>query len=78
MKRLDTLKEGRSFVAVARHYGVNKSTLRYIKKDEANIRNTAAITVCTEAKRVATQLNEKIVKMEAELVLWITHCRKKT
>ena len=41
VKLLDMLKEGRSFAAVARHYGVNESTVRCIKKDEANIRKTA-------------------------------------
>ena len=66
---LDMLKEGRSFAAVARHYGVNESTVRYVKKDEANIRKTAAITVTTEAERVATPRNEKIVKMEAALAV---------
>ena len=52
VKLLDILKEGRSFVVVARRYGVNESTVRYIKKDEANSRKTAVITVSTEAKRV--------------------------
>ena len=74
VKLLDMLKEGKSFAAVARHYGVNESTVRYIKKDEANIRKTAAITVSTEAERVATPRNERIVKMEAALALWITDC----
>ena len=78
VKLLVMLKEGRRFAAVVRHYGVNESTVRYIKKDEANIRKTAAITVTTEAKRVATPRNEKIVKMEAALALWIMDCRKKT
>ena len=71
------LKEGGSFVVVVRHYGVNESTVRYIKKDEANICKTAAITVSTEAKRVATPRNKKIVTMEAVLALWITDCWKK-
>ena len=45
VKLLDMLKKGRSFGV----NGVNESTVRYIKKDEANIRKTAAITVSTEA-----------------------------
>ena len=77
VKLLDMLKEGRSFAAVARHYGMNESTVRYIKKDEANIRKTAAKTMSTEAKRVPTPRNERIVKMEAALDLWITDRRNK-
>ena len=49
VKLLDMLKEGRSFATLAHHYGVNESIVRYIKKNEANIRKTAAITVSTEA-----------------------------
>uniref|UniRef100_A0A8C6MJZ7 DDE-1 domain-containing protein n=1 Tax=Nothobranchius furzeri TaxID=105023 RepID=A0A8C6MJZ7_NOTFU len=49
---LDMLNEGRSYTAVARHFGVNESTVRYIKKDEAKIRKTASITISKSAKRV--------------------------
>ena len=69
VKVLDMLKEGRSFAALAHHYEVIESTVHYIKKDEANIRKTAAITMSTEAKCVATPRNERIVKMEAALAL---------
>uniref|UniRef100_A0A672Z0S3 HTH psq-type domain-containing protein n=1 Tax=Sphaeramia orbicularis TaxID=375764 RepID=A0A672Z0S3_9TELE len=31
---LDTLKEGRSSAAVGRHYRINESSVRYIKKEE--------------------------------------------
>ena len=41
VKLLDMLKEGRSFAAVGRHYGINESSVRYIKKEEKNIRKTA-------------------------------------
>ena len=40
IKLLDLLKQGQSYAAVARQYGVNESTVRYIKKEEANIRKT--------------------------------------
>ncbi|XP_072255075.1 tigger transposable element-derived protein 1-like [Pyxicephalus adspersus] len=78
VKLLDMIKEGRSYASVARHYGVNESTVRYIKKEEANIRKTASITFKKEAKRVVTLRNKRIVKMEAALALWIADCRKKT
>ena len=32
VKLLDLVKEGKSYAAVGRHYGVNESTVRYIKK----------------------------------------------
>uniref|UniRef100_A0A667YR71 HTH CENPB-type domain-containing protein n=1 Tax=Myripristis murdjan TaxID=586833 RepID=A0A667YR71_9TELE len=49
---LDMLKEGRSYVAVGHHYGINESSVRYIKKEENNIRTTAAISFNKDAKRV--------------------------
>ena len=58
---LDLLKEGRTFAAVARHFGVNESTFRYIEKDEANIRKTAVIIFNKSAKRVVTARNKTIV-----------------
>ncbi|XP_061433690.1 uncharacterized protein LOC133359240 isoform X4 [Lethenteron reissneri] len=77
VKLLDMLKQGRSYAVVARHYGVNESTVRYIKKDEADIRKTAAISFNKEAKRVVTPRNKRIVKMEAALALWVADYRKK-
>ena len=74
---LDMLKAGRSSAAVGRHYGINESTVRYIKKDEKKIRQTASISFNKEAKRVVTSRNKTIVKMEAALALWIADCRKK-
>ncbi|XP_066970065.1 tigger transposable element-derived protein 1-like [Macrobrachium rosenbergii] len=77
VKLLDMLKEGRKFAAVACHFGVNESTIRYIYKDEAKIRKTAAITFNKSAKRVVTARNKTIVRMEAALDVWIADCRKK-
>ena len=77
VKVLDRLREGKRFAAVGRHYGLNESTIRYIKKDEANIRSTVAVNYCQSTKRVATARNKNIVRMESALALWITDCRKK-
>ncbi|XP_066962141.1 tigger transposable element-derived protein 1-like [Macrobrachium rosenbergii] len=77
VKLLDMLKEGRKFAAVARDFGVNESTIRYIYKDEAKIRKTAAITFNKSAKRVVMARNKTIVRMEAALAVWIADCRKK-
>uniref|UniRef100_A0A8C5PZV7 DDE-1 domain-containing protein n=1 Tax=Leptobrachium leishanense TaxID=445787 RepID=A0A8C5PZV7_9ANUR len=43
---LDLLREKKSYAAVARHYGFNESTVRYIKKNEAAIRSTVAVSFC--------------------------------
>lgn len=34
VRLLNMLKEGRGYADVGRHYGINESTVRYIKKDE--------------------------------------------
>uniref|UniRef100_UPI00358E0465 tigger transposable element-derived protein 1-like n=1 Tax=Myxine glutinosa TaxID=7769 RepID=UPI00358E0465 len=74
---LDMLKQGRSFAAVGCHYGINESSVRYIKKDEKNIRMTAAVSFNKTAKRVVTSRNKAIVRMESALALWISDCRRK-
>ena len=37
VKVLDMAKEGEFFAAITRHYGVNASTIRYVKKDEVTL-----------------------------------------
>nr|XP_003228935.1 PREDICTED: tigger transposable element-derived protein 1 isoform X2 [Anolis carolinensis] len=73
---LDMLEERRSYAAVGRYYGISESTVRYIKKEEKNIRSTAMVTFNKMAKRVMTPRNKLIVKMESALALWIHDCRK--
>lgn len=73
---LDMLKEGRSCAYVGRHYRINESTVRSIKKEEKNIRSTAAVTFNNTAKRVVTSRNRTIVKMESALSVWVNDCRK--
>lgn len=75
---LDMLKEQKSYAKVARHYGINESTVRYIKKKEAAIRSTVAVSFCDSAKKVSTVRNKDIVRMESALALWISDCRKKS
>lgn len=64
VKLLDTLKEGVSYVAIARHYNLNDSTVCYIREDEQKIRKMTSITFNEDAKRVVTPHNKRIVKME--------------
>uniref|UniRef100_A0A3P9IQX8 HTH psq-type domain-containing protein n=1 Tax=Oryzias latipes TaxID=8090 RepID=A0A3P9IQX8_ORYLA len=54
VKLLDMLREGKSCAAVGRHYRINESSVHSIKKEEKNMRMTAAISFKKDAKRVAT------------------------
>ncbi|XP_070590866.1 tigger transposable element-derived protein 1-like [Erythrolamprus reginae] len=75
---LDMLKAGRSNVDVGRHYGINESTVRYIRKDEKKIRQTSQIMFNKAAKRMVTPRNKRLMKMEAALSVWVQDCRKKS
>ena len=70
-------KEGKSYSVIARHYGVNESTIRYIKKDELNINKTAAITFNTTENTVVLFRNKTIVRMDSVLSVSTADCRKK-
>ena len=74
---LDMLKEGKSYAATGRHYGINEFSVRSIEKEQNSIRTTAAISFNKDAKRVATVHNKTMVRMESALALWINDCRKK-
>lgn len=74
---LDMIKESGSYAAVVRHYGINKSSVCYIKKEENKVRTTAAISFYNDAKTVVPVRNKAIVRMESALALWISDCRKK-
>ncbi|KAM7063985.1 tigger transposable element-derived protein 1-like isoform 1-T10 [Molossus nigricans] len=77
VKLLDMIKDGKKIVEVARHYNLNESTVRSIRKDEKNIRATATVSFNKEAKRVMTSRNKFIVKTESALAVWISDSRKK-
>ena len=77
VKLLDMIKEGQSYAAVARHYGMHESMVHYIKKDDKNIRTTIQLSINQTAKQVVCTRNKNIVKMETALALWIQDCRKK-
>ncbi|VDP13553.1 unnamed protein product [Soboliphyme baturini] len=57
------LKEGKSYAAVGRLYGINEFSVRYIK-DEKNRRKTAAVPFNKTAKRVITSRNKDFVRVE--------------
>lgn len=55
------LKEAKSYAAVGRLYRINESSVRSIKKEENNIRRTAAIRFNKDAKRVVPVQNNSII-----------------
>ena len=59
---LDMVMEGKSHAAVGRHYGVNESHVRYIKKYEKAVRSRVASCFCV--KMVNVVRNKAIVWME--------------
>ncbi|XP_070600291.1 tigger transposable element-derived protein 1-like [Erythrolamprus reginae] len=75
---LDMLKAGHSNVEVGRHYGINESTVRYIRKEEKKIRQSSLISFNKGAKRIVTPRNKRLMKMEAALSVWVQDCRKKS
>ncbi|XP_048854767.1 uncharacterized protein LOC125722632 [Brienomyrus brachyistius] len=44
VKLLDVLREGKRYADGVRHYGLNESTVRYMKKDEKNIKTIHRLT----------------------------------
>ncbi|CAI9726949.1 transposable element-derived 1-like [Octopus vulgaris] len=74
---LDVFREGKSYAAVGRCYVVNESTIRYIKKNEVEIRTTVAVSFCECAKKITIVRNKHIVRMESALKLMISDCEKK-
>ena len=71
------LKAGNSFTSTARQFGLNESTVRYIKKEEENIRKSASISFIRDAKGVVKTQNKTMLKMENVLSVWIQDCRQK-
>ncbi|XP_064097201.1 tigger transposable element-derived protein 1-like [Macrobrachium nipponense] len=74
---LDMLKSQKCFAAVARHYSVNESTVRYIQKKEVEIRKAVNMSCLGSAKMVSTVRDKNIVRMELALAVWIKDCRMK-
>ena len=77
VRLLDLLKSGKRYSEVAKQYGLNESTVRYIRKDEENIRKTAALSFNKDTKRLLKGQNKTVIRMENALSVWIQDCRTK-
>lgn len=69
---LDKLKSGESAAFVAREYGVNESTIRYIKKAEDKIRASVIAASPSSAKTSFVSRRDSLLeKMEKPLSMWV-------
>ncbi|KAK4290030.1 hypothetical protein Pmani_037049 [Petrolisthes manimaculis] len=57
--------------------GINESTVRFIKKNEAKIKTALAATAPPSAKQVSHIRNSAMSQMESALFVWITDQNKK-
>jgi hypothetical protein len=74
---LDKLASGMGASVVGRLFGVNESTVRYIKKKEKQIRESVGQSVPVSAKVSCVVRDRALVKMEKTLSLWIEDMSQK-
>ena len=70
-------EEGESSSAIARHFGVSKSTINKIKNAESRIRKTAENTFNMSSKKLISPRYKPLILMETSLFTWIEDCRQK-
>ncbi|XP_064421091.1 tigger transposable element-derived protein 1-like [Latimeria chalumnae] len=68
---LNMLARGESAASVGRHYGINESTVWYIRKHEKNIRASVAAGAPQSAKVAFQSRDPNIERMEKALNVWI-------
>ncbi|CAI9737553.1 transposable element-derived 1-like [Octopus vulgaris] len=73
---LDMFREGKSYAAVGSYIVVNESTIRYIKKNEVEIRTIVAVSSCETAKKVTIMKNKHFIRIKSAMALWISDCKK--
>jgi len=64
---LDKVRQGMSYAAIGCFFGVNQSTVRYIKTNENAIRGDVTTGAPSTAKAAYQVRNKAIIKMENEL-----------
>jgi hypothetical protein len=74
---LDTLATGMGVSSVGRLFGVNESTVRYIKKVEQQIREVVARSSIASAKVSCVARDKDLVETERALSSWIEHMGRK-
>ena len=71
MELLDRLSRGESVASVGRYYGVNESTVPYIKKNEKAIRESVVARAVPSTKVVTQFRDVHINVMEKALNVWV-------
>ncbi|XP_074048131.1 uncharacterized protein LOC141491271 isoform X2 [Macrotis lagotis] len=74
---LDMLRSGKTAAAVGRHYCINESTVRHIKKKEKEIREAIAATTPTTAKHLHKPRDPYLSRAERATFFWVQDCFKK-
>ena len=74
---LDRMSRGQSVASVGRLYGVNKSTVRYIRKNENAIRECVAASTVLSTEMVTHIRDVHIERIEKALSVWIEECAEK-
>uniref|UniRef100_UPI00358E44AC tigger transposable element-derived protein 1-like n=1 Tax=Myxine glutinosa TaxID=7769 RepID=UPI00358E44AC len=74
---LDRLARSESLASVGRYYGINESTVRYIRKSEGKIRASVAASALQSAKMSFQSRDPNIERMEKALNIWITDQTRK-
>ena len=74
---LDKLRRGESAASVGRLYGINESTVRTIKKNEADIRSSLASGTSKSAKVTFLPRDHNLEKMEKALNIWMEDMTQK-
>ena len=77
MEILHMKKEGESSSAIARHFGVSRTTILETMKAEDRIRKTADSTFNMSSKKLISRYFKPLFLMETALVTWIEDCRQK-
>ena len=77
MEILDMKKEGESSSAIARHFGVSRTTILETMKVEDRIRKTADSTFNMSTKLLISPYYKPLIFMETALIRWIEDCRQK-
>ncbi|XP_020820801.1 ATP-dependent (S)-NAD(P)H-hydrate dehydratase isoform X1 [Phascolarctos cinereus] len=74
---LDMLRSGKTAAAVGRHYCINESTVRHIKKKEKEIREAIAAAAPTTAKYLHKPRDPNLSRVESATFFWVLDCYKK-
>jgi len=77
IKILDRIATGEGAISVEKHFDLNESTIRTIKKNEDTIRKSVIAGTNISAHTASYTRDVVKEKMEKALILWIEDCSQK-